>query len=127
MSTSISATQQGFSAVELLITLFIGFLFVTMGYQLYSVSAQVSGDVREQSKASDIAYSTLRSLEANPTSLACPGGTVTDSTIDGSKAVMTRITSCPIAAMQSLKLVTVRVKYNVSQKEVSHGMYIYKP
>lgn len=32
-----SPEQAGFSAVELLITLFIGFLFISMGFQLYSV------------------------------------------------------------------------------------------
>lgn len=37
MSRPSSATQAGFSAVKLLITLFVGFLFISMGFQLYSV------------------------------------------------------------------------------------------
>jgi len=39
-----SSTQSGFSAVELLVTLFIGFLFISMGFQLYTVIINRSND-----------------------------------------------------------------------------------
>lgn len=42
--------QSGFSAVELLVTLFIGFLFVTMGFQLYQVTLTANYEQSENMK-----------------------------------------------------------------------------
>ena len=115
--------QSGFSAIELLITLLIGFLFIMMGYQLYTVSIQGSGDAREQSKLSSIAYEKLRTIQSTTGTLTCPS-TVVDSTVDSSKATMTTTITCPYATLTTLKLVTVQVKANVSQREVSHAIYV---
>ncbi len=57
---STSTSQRGFSAVELLITLFIGFLFIMMGYQLYSTIIASSGESRQRATANNIAYAELR-------------------------------------------------------------------
>jgi Tfp pilus assembly protein PilV len=117
-------SQSGFSAIELLITLLIGFLFVMMGYQLYAVSIQGSGDAREQSKLSSLAYEKLRTIQSTTVALTCPS-TVVDSTIDGGKSTMTTTITCPYAApLTSLKLVVVKVKANNSQREVSHAIYV---
>jgi len=119
-----STAQSGFSAIELLITLLIGFLFIMMGYQLYAVSIQGSGDAREQSKLSSLAYEKLRTIQATTGTLTCPS-TVVDSTVDNSKATMTTTITCPYAApLTTLKLVVVKVKANASQREVSHAIYV---
>lgn len=124
-----STLQSGFSAIELLITLLIGFLFVMMGYQLYAVSIQGSGDAREQSKLSSLAYEKLRTIQATTVALTCPS-TVVDSTIDGGKATMTTTMTCPYtpptyaAPLTTMKLVVVKVKANASQREVSHAIYV---
>lgn len=55
---------QGFTAVELLITLFVAALFITSGYQLYAVATADSADIRERSLASNIGYKYLRIAEA---------------------------------------------------------------
>jgi prepilin-type N-terminal cleavage/methylation domain-containing protein len=73
MSSHLSS-QAGFSAVELLITLFIAAAFVATGYQLYSVIIQDGEAAREQAKASNIAYDNLRRYSPQATS---PCSTVT--------------------------------------------------
>ncbi|MDB5165742.1 MAG: hypothetical protein JWM00_632 [Candidatus Saccharibacteria bacterium] len=116
-------SQAGFSAIELLITLLVGFLFIMMGYQLYAVSIQGSGDAREQSKLSSLAYEKLRTIQATTGTLTCPS-TVVDATVDSNKATMTTTITCPSATLTSLKLVVVKVKANASQREVSHAIYV---
>jgi prepilin-type N-terminal cleavage/methylation domain-containing protein len=48
--------QQGFSAIELLITLFVAVIFFMAGYQLYAMIMKDGGEARRQSTA----YNTLR-------------------------------------------------------------------
>lgn len=60
--------QQGFSAIELLITLFIGALFLFAGYQLYSYVTRSGFEAARQSAASSIAYTYLRQNENTPPS-----------------------------------------------------------
>lgn len=64
-----SLYQQGFTAVELLITLFVAVAFLTAGYQLYSVVIKDGGDTRAESTASNVAYDYVRqysTLATNP-------------------------------------------------------------
>lgn len=63
--------QSGFSAVELLITLFIAVAFIATGYQLYSTIVKDGGDARFRARASNLAYQNLR--QAASTTFACPG------------------------------------------------------
>lgn len=116
-------TESGFSAVELLITLLIGFLFIMMGFQLYTVSIQGSGDAREQSKLSNLGYEKLRTLQATTGTLTCPSST-TDSTVDGGKATMVTAITCPSTTLTSLRLIVVTVTANSSQRKVSHAIYV---
>lgn len=117
--------ESGFSAVELLITLFIGFLFVMMGYQLYSVSIQAGGEAKEQAKASNLAYERLREIQAQPgITLTCGTNLEVNVDVDNSRGKRTTSVSCPFSSYPTLFLVTVKVKYNTSQKEASHAIYI---
>lgn len=52
--------QQGFSAVELLITLFIGVIFLLAGYQLYIFVTTNAAATYRQSKASSQGYQLVR-------------------------------------------------------------------
>lgn len=54
--------RQGFTTVELLVTLFIASMMVVSGYQLYSAVTMRSARERAMSEASSIAYSRLREL-----------------------------------------------------------------
>jgi Tfp pilus assembly protein PilV len=118
--------QSGFSAVELLITLLIGFLFIMMGYQLYGVAIQNGGESRELAQASNLAYEKLRRVQSVGTGAAtCPPSTpVTTENVDNNKAVMTTTISCPSTDVTKIRLVSVKVKYNVSQREITHAMYV---
>lgn len=121
--------QSGFSAVELLITLFIAFLFVMMGYQLYGVAIRNSADARNQATASNIAYKYLRQYSALAVNGTCPAPltsppTNTSISAEMSNAFLTVTASCPQpTAIPDLKLVTVKVTYGNPQQGVSHAIY----
>lgn len=55
--------QSGFSAVELLITLFIAAMFIVAGYQLYSFSFARSIEAGQDARASDLAYDLLQAYK----------------------------------------------------------------
>lgn len=125
-----SKTKNGFSAVELLITLVVGSLFIIMGYQLYSVTIVNGGEVRQEAKAGNLAYSKLRQLSINGTGVAvCPGSpTITTANVDSNNAVQTTTISCPYpATFPKIRLAIVNVKYNVSLVEASHAVYVTEP
>jgi hypothetical protein len=118
--------ESGFSAVELLITLFIGFLFIVMGYQLHSAAIQNGSEARELSTATNIAYEELRRIQMTKTAfVTCPGTRTIDSNVDEGAATMKTTFSCPFpGALPDMRLVVIRVQYNVSKREVTHAMYI---
>lgn len=119
--------EKGFSAVELLITLIIGSLFVIMGFQLYAVTITNGAEARQEAQASNLAYSKLRQLSINGTGVAvCPSSpNVTTANVDNNKAVQTTTISCPYPTdFPKIRLAVVSVKYNVSQMEASHAIYV---
>lgn len=128
--------QAGFSAVELLITIFIAAAFVGAGYQLYIVISRSGADARDKATASAIAYEHMRkytSLAINPCvenlsptpAPAIPTGSpnytaLTNPTIDA------KIT-CPYAPSNSgVSLVAVTVTYGPAsnRKQVQHSVYV---
>jgi len=123
----VTSAQAGFSAIELLITLLIGSLFIIMGYQLYSVSITNGAEARQEAVASDTAYSELQRLKTTGTSVAtCPGTpTVTTVNVLSNTAVMTTTVSCPYPTdFPKIRLALVKVKYTKNDIEASHAMYI---
>lgn len=60
-------TEQGFSAVELLITLFVAAAFLATGYQLYYTAIESGGQARLRAVANNIAYDKLRFYAAKAT------------------------------------------------------------
>lgn len=121
------ANELGFSAIELLITLLIGSLFIIMGFQLYTVSISNGNEAKREAIASNTAYSQLMKLYSTGTGVAtCPGTpSVTTANVLSNTAVQTTTISCPYPTDQpKLRLVLVNVKYTSSQEEASHAMYI---
>ncbi len=121
------ARQTGFSAVELLITLFIATAFIATGYQLYSIIIKGGGDARMQAKASNIAYDNLRRYApqaTNPCSVFTP--TPTPSVPAGSlpNATITISVTCPYGTAVSVTKVQVSVTYGTPQQEVDHALYV---
>lgn len=122
--------QSGFSAVELLITLFIAVAFIATGYQLYSIIINDGGDVRARARASNIAYDNLRRYTpqaTDPCSVFTPTPAPSIPANSGlSNASITVTVTCPYGSTTGMNLtkVQVRVQYGSPQKEVVHAIFV---
>lgn len=120
--------SNGFSAVELLITLFIAAAFVATGYQLYSVIIQNGENAREQAAASNIAYNALRQYApqaTNPCSAVTPSPT--PAIPSGSNLPNPTISvsiSCPYGTSSGIAKVTATVNYGNPQVGVTHALFV---
>lgn len=123
-----SSFQEGFSAVELLITLFIAVAFLTTGYQLYSVIISNGGAARLRARADNIAYQYLRqySVEATaPCSNVTPSpAPAIPSTSGLPNATITASITCPYGTSSNTSKVEVVIDYDSPQKEVVHASYV---
>lgn len=125
-------TQQGFSAIELMISLFIAVAFIATGYQLYSVIIKDSAAANQRTIASNIAYSHLRQL-TDATTGPCVSGytftpapalTVAEKAQLPESAVMTPSVTCPFGTTSSVWNVKVAITYGSPIQEVAHALYI---
>lgn len=120
--------ETGFTAVELLITLFIAVAFIGTAYQLYSIIIDDGGTARARTQASNIAYTALRRYApqaTNPCSVitAAPTPTIpSDSTLSAASISVTF--SCPYGLAAATTKVQVSVKYGSPQEEVVHALYV---
>lgn len=131
MSLSVIKNNAGFSAVELLITLFVAALFLAAGYQLYNFIITDSGNTRAESSVSNVAYNYLRQYitsATNPCSASTPlyNQAISISGVD-SPAVSV-IISCPLSGTPSLSKVEVDISYNVGSttNTVKHATFVDK-
>lgn len=127
----ISASKQsGFTAIELLITLFIAAAFLATGYQLYSVIIQDSGQTRAQSRASNVAYDYMRRYSTSATNPCAPTTPVNNSaiTVDGlSSATVTVALTCPYpTSSTTVTKIDVTVLYNTPQQTMKYSTYVNK-
>lgn len=136
--------QSGFTAVELLITLFVAAAFLMSGYQLYNMIILDGGDALSRANASNVAYNYLQTYKVNQTYIASPcvkdlnvlGGadnSFVTKTVTGLANVSINVSvTCPYSAspynITSLSKVTVIVKYGNStpQQEVTEATYVTK-
>ena len=120
--------ESGFTAVELLITLFIAVAFLATGYQLYSIVIKSSGDARMRSVASNVAYDNLRrysSQATNPCTVVTPSPTPSLGSNSGlSNAAITGTFSCPFGTSSPTSRVEVSITYGLPQQEVVHAIYV---
>jgi len=121
--------QSGFTAIELLVTLFIAAAFLTTGYQLYSVIIQDSGQTRAQSRASNVAYDYIRryaTSATNPCVATTPLNNV-DITVDGlSSAKATVAFTCPYTTSPTVSKIDVTITYNTPQQTMKYSTYVNK-
>jgi len=119
--------QAGFTAVELLITLFVAAAFLVSGYQLYNLIIKDGGQARAQARASNVAYDYMRrysSSATNPCLISTPVDNV-GITVTGLSAVtITVAVTCPYTATTSLSRVDVTVLYNNPQQTVEYTTYV---
>jgi len=124
--------QSGFSAIELLITLFVAAAFIIAGYQLYNVIIKDGGNTRAETRAANVAYDYLRryttSAATNPCTVGSPlGATGSDVAVSGLSAVNVRVeVSCPYASTTnaaSISEVEVTIRYNNPQKVLKYATF----
>jgi len=119
--------QNGFTAVELLITLFIAAAFLLSGLQLYAVIIKDSGKTRAQASASNVVYDYLQRYKPSATNPCTAQTPLTNLpiTIAGlSDAAITVAISCPYSLTTSVSKITVTMLYNNPQKTMSNATYV---
>lgn len=125
----IRSRQSGFTAVELLITLFIASLFLIAGYQLFGQVMRDGTDANNRAVVSSRAYDKLREYSQSD-AVSCADAPITDTgteTIGGIKNVQYTVTiNC--VAYNEVNIKNLKVLYNYTDfegdKMVSHGMYV---
>jgi len=123
--------SNGFSAVELLITLFVAAIFLAAGYQLFNFIVTDSGNTRAESSVSNSAYDYLRRYSNSATN-PCTAFTALSSqavSIDGVDSPTVTVTlSCPQTGTPSLTKVEVAISYGAGStaSTVKHATYVDK-
>ena len=121
--------QNGFTAVELLVTLFVAATFLAAGYQLYMLATKDGGETRAKSKANNVAYDYLQQYKAKATApcTTTPSLVATPITVDGLTNVTVAVDiSCPYTATTSVSKISVTIKYNTPQKTIINATYVTK-
>lgn len=134
-SKSSNETQKGFSAIELLVTLFIALLFLSMGYTLYGAIVTSSSTARHRAQADNITYEYLRRYEATVTSPCIVTTPVNNqpvtsgSAIDLGSPTVTVNISCPNSTVTAVSKVKVTVSYKEKgvQQNVFHEVFASAP
>ena len=119
--------QSGFTAVELLITLFVAAAFLIAGYQLFNVVIRDGGQTRSESRAANVAYDHMRQYAATSTTIPCTESMPLENAtvkVDGLTDVTITITiSCLPDAINSLSKVEATIAYNNPQQIVKYATY----
>lgn len=123
--------EAGFSAVELLITLFIASIFLMTGYQLYSVVIKNGAETNQRALASSLAYENLRRYApqaTSPCSALTPTPTPAIPANSGLPNPSIAVTfDCPYGVVGgggNVTRVTVSVKYANPEQEVIHATLV---
>lgn len=119
--------DEGFTAVELLVTLFVAAAFLIAGYQLFSLVIRDGGQTRSESRAGNIAYDYLRRYTASATNPCTAQTPLTNSPVDITGLVDSRVTvviECPIDSTPSLSKLTATVSYNNPVQSVTFSTYV---
>jgi len=119
--------ESGFTAVELLATLFVAAAFLIAGYQLFSYTIQDGGKTRSESRASNTAYDYLRKYTASSTTVPCtPSTPLNNASITVDALVNTTMTvtiTCPSGAISGLSKVEAAISYNVPAETIKYAAY----
>ena len=119
-------SEAGFTAVELLITLFIAVIFLGAAYQLYTVVIGDSAEARFRARASNAAYAELRK-RADITTPGCTPAAEQNFAVDSSVGLDNPQGKYVIECRQNgLTYVKTTVTYGPAnqRKEVQHAMFV---
>lgn len=119
--------QSGFTAIELLITLFVAAAFLVAGFQLYNLVIKDSGQTRAQARAANVAYNYLRQYSnsaVNPCVSSTPLNASSVSVSGLSNVIVSVSLSCPYTSVTNVTKVEVSVSYNNPQETVKYATYV---
>lgn len=120
--------QSGFTAVELLVTLFVAAAFLIAAYQLFNLVIKDGGATRAESRAANVAYDYLRQYSASATTIPCTTSNPLNNaplTVDGLTSVTISVTvSCLPEAISSLSKVEATITYNNPAQTVKYATYV---
>lgn len=125
----LSGGEQGFSAIELLIALFIAATFIFTGYQLYSVVLADGSNARLRSRASNVAYENLQKYAPNTTSPCTVLSPITPTAPSDLPAATVTVTfSCPYGTSSATTSVQADVSYGFTtpKEVVTEVLYVTK-
>lgn len=122
--------QQGFTAVELLVSIIVGVVFfITVG-QLYSVVVNDAADSRNRANASSLAYSQARAVYRQQSTGICTASSASvglSSTGLPGTVTRTTVVDCPFNTAgnypTTLSRITVTISYGSPQETVRHVLY----
>lgn len=126
----IARRHQGFTAVEVLITLFIATILIGGGYQIYGIVTAHTKEARERTVASNYAYEALRRQAVQPSSRCSAtaeqniSSELPNPTSLPGPATMTRDVTCPYGNNDAISRITIRLTYGAPQREVVHALYV---
>lgn len=126
---SSSTSSAGFTAVELLVTLFVAAAFLLAGYQLFNAVIADGGRTRARTTVSNVAYGYLQqyaSTATNPCSTAMPASNLSITIPDIATPTLTVAISCPLGTSSSLSRVDVIIEYNNGADSIGQARYIDK-
>lgn len=121
---------RGFTAVEVLVTLFIATLLMAGAHQIYGIVTNSTKDARERATASNYAYESLRRATTLAPANCAPeaqhdiSSQLPEDTRLSAPVAMTAETSCPYGDGATISQITIRLTYGTPQKEVAHALYI---
>ena len=124
-----SHNQAGFTAVELLVTLFVAAAFLIAGYQLFNVVIKDGGDTRAQTAAANVAYNYLRQYSDSATNPCTPSSPLTNQAISVNSLTNVTVTvtiQCTQSDASSVSRIEAVVNYNTPQQSVRYATYVDK-
>ena len=121
------ASEKGFTAVELLITLFVAAAFLIAGYQLFNVVIKDGSEARTQAVAANTAYDYMRRYATsaqNPCSASIPMNS-SPVTVPGLvDAIVTVSITCPQASTPTISKIEATVEYAYfGEKSVKYAIF----
>lgn len=122
-----STKQSGFTAIELLITLFVAAAFLVAAYQLFNVVIKDGGQARAESRASNLAYDYMRRYASSATDPCVASTPITDApiTVDSLTNVTVSVAVICLPSMSSnLSKIEVTVKYNSPQQTLTYDTFV---
>lgn len=124
---TIQNKQLGFSAIELMITLFIAVSFFTTGFQIYSLITTDGDETRSRNRANNIVYDYLQRYKPDPAVACVAAQPVNNQAVTATNLTNVTVSitiSCPVVNGVSQTKETATVSYGIPQKTVTSTIII---